>query len=59
MYAVRSSVVFSILTFFFFYKKHSGIVKVSNNFDHDQSRRFVGLYLGLKCLPKLSEDTSR
>ena len=54
-----------LLIFFFktnFFSKNSfrNTTRVSNSFDSDQDRRFVGPDLGLNCLQKLlADDTSR
>ena len=47
---------FCILTMFFSTDPKGLCIRVSNSFDPDQARHFVGLDLGLNCLQRLLTD---
>ena len=57
---VKFCMLFCRLPIFFkinFFKiSFRNIIRVSNRLDPDQTRHFVGLYLGPKCLQRLSAD---
>ena len=58
-HAFLLSADFFQISFFFLKKSFRNTIRVSNSWDPDQARHFVGPRLGQDCLQRLSADDTR